>query len=114
MSKITKVLARQVYDDFQNKKKQTLNEKLCAVRKVFDNYNLISGLHSFMSMENEKYKVILPPLSLLSDTEQKELIYKLKKLEFFPEKNIAVSSNSCIARPLVAWKNNESAFLVIF
>ena len=69
--------------------KQTVNDKLCAVRKVFDNYNLISGLHSFMSQKNEKYKSVLPPLSLLSEIEQKELIFKLKKLEFFSEKNIA-------------------------
>ena len=86
---VTASLTRKVYDDFQNKKKQTFNEKLCAVRKVFDNYNLISGLHSFMSIGNEKYKIILPPLSLLSNTDKKEFISKLKKLEFFPEKNIA-------------------------
>ena len=86
---VTASLARKVYDDFQNKKKQTFNEKLCAVRKVFDNYNLISGLHSFMSIENEKYKKILPPLSLLSEAQQKEMMSKLKELDFFPEKNIA-------------------------
>jgi len=86
---VTASLARKVYDDFHNNKKQTLNEKLCAVRKVFDNYNLISGLHSFMSIENEKYKRILPPLSLLSETQQKEMMSKLKELDFFPEKNIA-------------------------
>ena len=86
---VTAPLARRVYDDFHDKKKQTLNEKLCAVRKVFDNYNLISGLHSFMSNENEKYKRILPPLNLLSDIENKKLMSKLKTLEFFPEKSIA-------------------------
>ncbi len=86
---VTASLARKVYDDFHNKKKQTFNEKLCAVRKVFDNYNLISALHTFMSFENEKYKRILPPLSLLSDTQQKEFMSKLKKLEFHPEKDIA-------------------------
>ncbi len=86
---VTAPLARKVYDDFNNKKKQTFNEKLCEVRKVFDNYNLISALHSFMSTENEKYKIVLPPLSLLSNSEQKELVLKLKKLEFFPKKNIA-------------------------
>jgi len=42
-----------------------------------------------MSFENEKYKRILPPLSLLSDTQQKEFMFKLKKLKFFPEKDIA-------------------------
>ena len=86
---VTAPLARKVYDDFHNKKKQTFNEKLCSVRKVFDNYNLISGLHSFMSVENKKFKRILPPLSLLSSVQQKELMLKLKELEFFPEKNIA-------------------------
>ena len=86
---VTATLARKVYDDFHSKKKQTFNEKLCAVRKAFDNYNLISGLHSFMSDENEKYKRILPPLSLLSNSEKKQLMSQLKKLEFFPEKNIA-------------------------
>ena len=86
---VTAPLARKVYDDFNNKKTQTLNEKLCGIRKVFDNYDLISGLHSFMSSENEKYKRILPPLNLLSDSQKKEMMSKLKELEFFPEKNIA-------------------------
>ena len=86
---VTAPLARKVYDDFHNKKKQTYNEKLCRIRSVFDNYNLISGLHSFMSIEDEKYKRVLPPLDLLSDAQQKELIFKLKELKFFPEKNIA-------------------------
>ena len=82
-------LARKVYDDFNNKKKQTFNEKLCAVRKVFDNYNLVSALHTFMSFKNEKYKRILPPLSLLSDTQQKEFINKLKELKFYSERKAA-------------------------
>ena len=86
---VTASLARRVYDDFNNKKTQTFNEKLCTIRKVFDNYNLISGLHSFMSSENEIYKRVLPPLSLLSEVQQKEMMSKLKELEFFPEKNIA-------------------------
>jgi len=86
---VTANLARKVYDDFHNKKKQSFNEKLCAVRKVFDNYNLISGLHSFMSVENEKYKIVLPPLALLTDDQQKQFMFKLKELEFSPDKNIA-------------------------
>jgi len=86
---VTARLSRKVYDDFHNQKKQTSNDKLCAVRKVFDNYNLISALHSFMSIENEKYKRILPPLSLLSNRQQKEFMAQLKKLDFLPEKNIA-------------------------
>ena len=86
---VTAPIARKVYDDFINKKLQTINEKLCAVRKVFDNYNLISALHSFMSLENEKYKKVLPPLSLLSSEKQKEMMYKLKELEFYAERKAA-------------------------
>ena len=86
---VTAPVARKVYDDFHNKKKQTFNERLCAIRKVFDKNNLISGLHSFMSIEDEKYKTVLPPLSLLSEIQQKEMMSKLKELEFVPEKNIA-------------------------
>jgi len=89
ISNVTASLARKVYDDFQNKKKQSYNEKLCRVRKVFDNYNLISALHTFMSFENEKYKTILPPLTLLSEKEGKIFMEKLKELKFLPEKNIA-------------------------
>ena len=86
---VTASLARKVYDDFHNKKNQNFNEKLCAIRQVFDNYNLISGLHTFMSVESEKYKKVLPPLNLLSDSQRRELMAKLKELKFFPEKNIA-------------------------
>ena len=86
---VTSPLARKVYDDFCSKKNQTLNEKLCAIRKIFDNYNLISALHTFMSEENKQYKRVLPPLNLLSEKEKKEFMLKLKVLEFFPEKNMA-------------------------
>ena len=86
---VTAALARKVYDDFQNKKKQTFNEKLCAIRKIFDKYNLISGLHSFMSIEDKKYKIILPPLSLLSKEEEKKMINDLKNLDFYPERKAA-------------------------
>jgi len=86
---VTAPLANQVYKDFINKKKQTVNLRLCSIRTVFDKYNLISGLHSFMSVENEKYNKLLPPLSLLSEKKKEELMSKLKELDFFPEKNIA-------------------------
>ena len=86
---VTAPLARKVYDDFFNKKKQTFNERLCAIRKVFDKNNLISGLHSFMSIEDEKYKIVLPPLSLLSKEQEKRMIEELKILDFYPEKKAA-------------------------
>jgi len=71
---VTASLARKVYDDFHGKKKQTFNERLCGIRKVFDKNNLISGLHSFMSIEDAKYKIVLPPLSLLSKEQEKQII----------------------------------------
>ena len=86
---VTASLARKVYDDFQDKKKQTFNERRCAIRKVFDKNNLISGLHTFMSIEDAKYKIVLPPLSLLSKEEEKQMIDQLKTLDFYPERKAA-------------------------
>ena len=79
---VTAELSRKVYDDFFDKKKQSKNEKLCDVRKVFDQFNLISGLHTFLSKEHEIYKNILPPLSLLDEKDEKKLLEDLKKLDF--------------------------------
>ena len=42
-----------------------------------------------MSEENKIYKRVLPPLDLLSEIQKKELMTKLKKLDFSPGKNIA-------------------------
>ena len=78
----TAPLARKVYDDFFAKKEQTHNEKLCNVRKTFDQFNLISGLHSFFMNENRMYENILPPLSLLNSSDREKLFEDLKKLNF--------------------------------
>ena len=86
---VTASLARKVYDDFFNKKEQTKNEKLCNVRKVFDQFDLISGLHSFLMKENKIYENILPPLSLLNSNDIKKLIEDLGKLNFNLEKSKA-------------------------
>ena len=86
---VTAPLARKVYDDFYGKRKQTFNERLCLIRKVFDKSNLISGLHSFMSIEDSKYKIVLPPLSLLSKEKEKQMIDELKNLNFYPERKAA-------------------------
>ena len=80
-SNVTSALAREVYDNFFNKSSQDLHKKLCDVRTTFEKYNLISGLHSFMSEKNEIYKNVLPPLKLLSEADKKELLLNLKKLE---------------------------------
>ena len=79
---VTAEMSRRVYDDFNSGKKQSLNQKLCDVRSAFDKYNLISGLHTYCSQENKIYKNILPPLSLLNKTDEKDLINTLKDLNF--------------------------------
>ena len=79
---VTAKLARDVYDDFYEKKKQTKNQKLCDVRKVFDQFNLISALHSFYSQIDQCYENILPILSLLSENNKKKLFEELDKLDF--------------------------------
>ena len=79
---VTAELSRKVYDDFFSGKDQTYNKKLCELRSVFDKYNLISGLHTFCSQENEIYKNILPPLRLLNAEEEKDLLNNLKNLNF--------------------------------
>ena len=79
---VTATLARKVYDDFNEGKNQTVNEKLCNVRKVFEQFNLISGLHTFLSKKEESYKNILPILSLLGENEEKKLFEDLKNLDF--------------------------------
>ena len=79
---VTAELSRKVYDDFFEKKKQSKNEKLCNIRKAFDQFNLISGLHTFLIKDDEIYKNILPPLSLLSEKDKKKLLEDLHKLDF--------------------------------
>ena len=89
VTNVTHSLARKVFDDFENKISQSKNKKLIEVRETFDQFNLISALHSFLSTRDEKFKNILPPLVLLSKEKQKELVDKLNKLEFLKEKNLA-------------------------
>jgi len=79
---VTSALARKVYDDFFDKKEQTVNQKLCDVRNTFEKYNLISGLHAYYSKNDLIYKNVLPPLSILNSKEEKELIDNLEKLDF--------------------------------
>ena len=79
---VTANLSRKVYKDFIEKNQQTSNEMLCKVRNTFEKFNLISGLHSIMSDEDEIYKNILPPISLLSEKDKKQLIEDLNKLNF--------------------------------
>ena len=89
VTNVTHSLARQVFDDFEAKKNSSKNEQLIAVRETFDQYNLISALHSFHSTKDQNYKNILPPLTLLSQEKLKELMDKLNVLKFSLEKSKA-------------------------
>jgi 4-hydroxy-tetrahydrodipicolinate synthase len=82
VTNVTHSLARKVFDDFVNKKQQSVNEQLINVRKTFDKYSLISALHSFLSVQDKNYSYVLPPLTLLNSKLREELLSKLKELDF--------------------------------
>ena len=52
------------------------------VREIFDKYNLISGIHTFLSYSDNSYGNLLPPLSLLNQDSKKKLLDELNKLDF--------------------------------
>jgi len=79
---VTSRLARKVYDDFHNNREQTVNEKLCKVRKVFEQYNLVSALHTFIGTKESIYNNILPTLSILDEEKKQKLILELNSLDF--------------------------------
>ena len=79
---VTASLARNVYNDFVNKRDQTQNQKLCEVRSTFDKFNLISALHTFLKSKDNNFKNLLPPLHLLPKDQEHELKTLLKNLNF--------------------------------
>lgn len=89
VTNVTHSLAKKVFEDFCNNKDQTMDFQLNRVRQVFDNYQLISALHSFMSINNKIYKNVLPPLTLLSEDKKKKLIKELKEINFIKGNNLA-------------------------
>ena len=78
----TASLARDVYENFINKKEKNLNDKLCEVRAIFEQYNLISGLHTFFAQNDANYENILPPLRILNENEKNNLLNQLHTLDF--------------------------------
>ncbi len=87
---VTGSVAKKVFDDFHKSGNSSSDTKLKALRTVFDDTgNLISALHTLKSMENEIYKNMLPPLEMLSEDKRKEMLKKLKDLNFLSNKNIA-------------------------
>jgi len=79
---VTARLSRKVYDDFIRDKSEVDNKKLCDVREVFENYNLISGIHAYYSTRDMIYKNVLPPLNLLGKNEYQDLERNLISLNF--------------------------------
>jgi len=86
---VTAQLSRKVYDDFFSNKQQSYNKKLCDVRSVFDQFNLISGLHTFCSQGDQIFRNLLPPLRLLNHEEEKKLMEDLKSLNFKTNSSMA-------------------------
>jgi len=85
----TSQLSRKVFDDFVDKKEKSLNQKLVDVRNTFEKYNLISALHTLFSREDKIYANLLPPLSLLSEVDEKNLKQSLKDLNFETKPQLA-------------------------
>ena len=81
-SNVTAELSRKVFDDYFDKKQQSVNDQLCAIRKEFDKYNTITGLHSYLSQFDSMLENVLPPLSLLNERDKENLIKNLKELNF--------------------------------
>ena len=79
---VTSKMSRKVYDDFFKNKNQTVYSKLCKVRRVFNKFNLISGLHTYMHKKDPIYKNVLPIIDLLPKNQEKKLFDELKKLDF--------------------------------
>jgi len=86
---VTAQLSRKVYDDFFSNNQQSYNKKLCDVRSAFDQFNLISGLHTFCSHGDQVYRNLLPPLKLLNQEEEKKLMEDLKNLNFKTNSSMA-------------------------
>ena len=78
-----------MFDDFENKRKQTSNDKLILIREEFDKHNLISALHSLLSDRDKNFLNLLPPLVNLKKKDKESLIEKLHKLNFFSKKGKA-------------------------
>ena len=86
---VTAQLSRKVYDDYFEGINQTVNKKLCDVRIIFEKYNLIYSLHSYLSVNDKIFKNILPPIQLLKEEDQKQLTESLEKLNFSKQNKIA-------------------------
>ena len=79
---VTANLSRKIFDDYNLGKESNLNELLCNVRNEFDNYNLISALHSYFSIKDQIYQNLIPPLGLLNSIDNEKLVNNLNNMKF--------------------------------
>ncbi len=87
---VTGSIAKKVFDDFYKSGNSSDDEKLKAIRTVFDETgNLVSALHTLKSIENIAYANMLPPLEIFSEEKKKEMLNRLKEINFITDKNIA-------------------------
>ena len=79
---VTANLSRKVFDDFFLGNKSSYNDLLCNIREEFDNYNLISALHTYFSVRDKIYENVIPPLKILNVDDKKKFFNNLDKLNF--------------------------------
>ena len=77
VANLSSKISRQIYEDHHNKKKQTLNNRNCAIRKVLDKHSLISGVHSLLSFKDKpsfygKSRVRKEKVNIIEEIEYKE------------------------------------------
>ena len=60
-----------------------------AASDVYKRQDLISALHTFCAQNNNMFKNILPPLSLLNKNDEEELMNRLKDLKFYNKPTLA-------------------------
>ena len=84
---VTGYLAKKVFNDFHDRGDSPDDEKLKALRTVFDETgNLISALHTLKSIEKETYANMLPPLELLKEEKKKRNVKKIKRFKLLIKK----------------------------
>ena len=79
---VTANLSRKVFDDFHKGEKNISTELLDNVRSEFDNYNLISALHTYFSEKEKIYQNVIPPLSLMNKNDKEKFFHNIKNLNF--------------------------------
>ena len=79
---VTANLSRKVFDDFHKGEKNISTELLDNVRSEFDNYNLISALHTYFSEKEKIYQNVIPPLSLMNKNDKEKFFHNIKNLSF--------------------------------